>query len=93
MDSKIEITKRNNRSHYKVINNEFIPKRAFTNEKHACLEALRINTLEKTIHKMVAYKCITCGKFHIGSTSKILTSEDKIKNLKKYNQIKTFKLL
>lgn len=42
---------------------------------------------------MVAYKCITCGNFHIGSTSKILTSEDKIKNLKKYNQIKTFKLL
>jgi hypothetical protein len=92
MDSKIEIIKRNNRSHYKVINNELIPKRTFINEKQACLEALRINTLEKTIHKMVAYKCIICGNFHLGSTSKILTPEDKVKNLKKYNQIKTYRL-
>ena len=81
------------RTHTKWNGKELIPKKSFDNEKDAINAARYMNTQEHIIHKMVAYKCITCGKFHIGSTSKILTSEDKIKNLKKYNQIKTFKLL
>lgn len=36
-----------------------------------------LNTKENIIHKMVAYKCSKCGKWHVGSNSTVLTDEDR----------------
>ena len=37
-----------------------------------------LNTKENIIHKMIAYKCSTCGKWHIGNNGSELTEEDRI---------------
>ena len=65
------------------------PKKGFT-EKDAIYLCYRINTSQFSIHQMVAYKCASCGKFHIGHSGVILTDEkrndykNRIKKLKLY---------
>lgn len=34
-----------------------------------------LNTKENVMHKMVAYKCSKCNKWHIGSNSTVLTDD------------------
>ena len=41
-----------------------------------------LNSRENVIHKMVAYKCSKCNKWHIGNNGRFLTREDK----EKYNE-------
>ena len=41
-----------------------------------------------SIHQVVCYKCITCGKFHIGRTNVILTHEKRLEYEKKYRLAK-----
>ena len=38
----------------------------------AIIEAKRMNNLPKTIHKLVAYKCTVCHKYHIGRNGKLI---------------------
>jgi hypothetical protein len=46
------------------------PKKKFETDKEAIIEAKRRNLLPDTIHKYVAYKCMTCFKWHVGKTNK-----------------------
>lgn len=52
-------------------------KKAYETDEEAILEARKLNSMSKTIHKLVAYKCATCGKWHIGRTWKELTDNDR----------------
>ena len=74
--------KRNSRSHYKCINGELIPKKSYETEQEALTVARFLNSRENVIHKMVAYKCSKCNKWHIGSNGRLLTKEDR----EKYNE-------
>ena len=74
--------KRNDRSHYKIVNGELIPKKAYETELDAVTMARFLNSRENVIHKMVAYKCSKCNKWHIGNNGRFLTREDK----EKYNE-------
>ena len=70
--------KRSARSHYKIGPNEVLEeKKSFDTEQEALKMARFLNTKENVIHKMVAYKCIKCGKWHVGSGGKILTDKDR----------------
>ena len=73
--------KRVNRSHYKVIGEELIPKTSYETEKEALNIARNINILPQTIHKFVAYKCSKCGKWHVGRNRTTLTESEKEKIL------------
>lgn len=82
--------KRSARSHYKAIDGKFLPKKGYETEMDALTTARFLNSKPFTIHKMVAYKCIKCGKWHIGSTDRVLTDEDRkeaAEKLKKYKHI------
>lgn len=57
-------------------------KRKFKSSDEAIRAAMYMNMKETTIHKYVAYKCIKCGYYHIGHTSKLLSDKDR----KKANQ-------
>ena len=67
--------KRSERSHYKIVNGELVEKKSFESERDALRMARFLNTKENVIHKMVAYKCSKCGKWHIGSNSTVLTDD------------------
>lgn len=79
--------KRNTRSHYKVINGALVPKKVYESEMDALTVARYLNSCDNMLHKMVAYKCSKCDKWHVGSTDRILTKEDREEareKLKKY---------
>jgi len=70
------------------------PKKKYDNEAEAQEAAYKINIAEKTITKVAAYKCWTCGKWHIGRTFHKLTTDDKEKYKKQHeenNRIKRIK--
>lgn len=70
--------KRNKRSHYKKgIDGNLIPKVSYETEKEALTVARFLNTKQNIIHKMIIYKCIECGKWHIGSSRKEITEKDR----------------
>lgn len=75
--------KRTTRSHYKIIGDKFVDKMAYKTENEALTVARFLNTRPEAIHKMVAYKCIKCGMWHIGGNRTILTNEEKEKIAKK----------
>lgn len=54
-------------------------KKKFETSDIAIITAKKINAMEGTIHKLVAYKCSKCGFYHIGHTNKVLTDKDKMK--------------
>lgn len=78
--------KRSTRSHYKIINGELVPKKSYETEKQALTVTRFLNSRPESIHQMIAYKCSKCDKWHIGSTGKLLTSEDKEKYKNKLNE-------
>ena len=45
-----------------------------------------LNSSKDKIWKMVAYKCDKCGKWHVGSTHKRLTDEERERYGKKLNK-------
>ena len=82
--------KRTTRSHYKIIDGKMLPKKGYNTEMDALTTARFLNSQPYSIHKMVAYKCIKCDKWHIGSTDRVLTDEDRQEareKLKKYKHI------
>jgi hypothetical protein len=82
--------KRTTRSHYKIIDGKMLPKKGYDTEMDALTTARFLNSQPYSIHKMVAYKCIKCDKWHIGSTDRVLTEEDRreaAEKLKKYKHI------
>lgn len=70
--------KRNSRSHFKIELGVLKPKKSYETEKEALKIARFLNTQENIIHKMIAYKCSTCGKWHIGNNGSELSEEDRI---------------
>lgn len=64
-------------------------KRKYKSSDEAIRIAMYMNMKEATIHKFVAYKCIKCGYYHIGHTSKLLSEKDrkKAKQFIEYNFI------
>ena len=54
-------------------------KKSYNNEKDAITAAMKINCKESSIHKIVAYKCNVCGKWHLGHNRTILSLSDKEK--------------
>lgn len=68
---------RNINSHWKIIDGKKVPKKAYNTERQALDAAFRLNSCDHVIHKMVAYKCRTCDKWHIGSNGRELTNEDR----------------
>lgn len=93
METKETAGNRNIRSHYKIVNGALVPKKGFETENEALYNAFRINSMEHTIHKMVAYKCSKCFKWHIGHNETVLTDEDHkhyeelLKNNKNFNNL------
>ena len=71
--------KRGNRSHYKIVGDKLVDKVSYNTENEALTVARFLNTQPNIIHKKVVYKCIKCGKWHIGSNRTVLTQEDKDK--------------
>ena len=53
------------------------PKIAYENDKDAIEKARIMNTRDYTIHKLVAYKCSICGKWHVGRSNKVLNDKDR----------------
>ena len=76
--------KRKYRSHYKIgANGVLEEKKSFETESEALKVARFLNTKEDIIHKMVAYKCEKCDKWHVGSNNTVLTEKDRKKYKKK----------
>ncbi len=64
-------------------------KKGFDTELRAQQECFKLNLKPETIHKLVAYKCPICNKWHIGHhSSKSLDDKDKSKIQKQYNEWK-----
>lgn len=55
------------------------PKLKFETLDLAIKYAKKINSLDHIIHKVVAYKCKKCHKYHIGRNGKELTDKERIK--------------
>jgi hypothetical protein len=53
------------------------PKKSFDTLDCAIKYAKKINVKESTIHKVVAYKCPYCYKYHIGKSKKEITQKEK----------------
>ena len=77
--------KRGVRSHYKVENGQLVEKVSYDTEEQALTVARFLNTKDNIFHKMVAYKCSKCDKWHVGSNGRLLTDEDREKAKKKLN--------
>ena len=45
----------------------------------AIIEAKKMNIRETTIHKLIAYKCSECHKYHIGKSKKMITDKERNK--------------
>lgn len=64
-------------------NKVYKPKKCFETDVEAIAYCKQMNKrwIDKFIHKLVAYKCYKCGKWHVGRSSAPLT-EKKIKKIK-----------
>ena len=76
------------RSHtYRIIHEDGtvteFPKRSYENERDALAAARRINALGHDIHRMVAYKCSKCNKWHVGHNHTVMTPERREKDKEK----------
>lgn len=69
--------KRSEKSHYKIICDKKVEKKKYKTEKEALAVAAYWNLQPHTIHKIVAYKCPTCGCWHTGKSRKELTEKDR----------------
>lgn len=76
--------KRESNSHWMILSynmdgtpNQLKPKKSYNDDKDAIAAARRINAYGRSIHKMVAYKCNECGKWHVGHNYTILTDKEK----------------
>lgn len=65
---------------YKEIDGKIVYKRKLNTDKEAIAEAQRLNSKPNIIHKVIAYKCAICGKYHVGKSLKILDKTDAVNN-------------
>ena len=73
----------------KDMNKRMVPKKAYSNEIEAQIACYELNLKPHNIHKIVCYKCPTCGKWHLGHHSwKQLTEDDRSKIRKQYEKFK-----
>lgn len=84
-----------NSKHYKFegydkdMNKRMIPKKSYPDEIKAQMVCYELNLNPNNIHKIVCYKCPTCGKWHLGHHSwKQLTDDDRSKIRKQYEKFK-----
>ena len=54
-------------------------KRAFNTLEEAITEAKKVNSGDFIIHKVVAYRCDYCFKFHLGKNGHELTEKERAK--------------
>ena len=54
-------------------------KRKFETLEEAITEAKVVNSRIGVIHKVVAYRCELCFKFHLGRNGTVLKEKDRIK--------------
>lgn len=66
------------------MNPVFKPKLKFETLDDAIEHAKRVNSKDHIIHKVVAYKCSKCHKYHVGRNGKELTDKER-------NKFKKFK--
>lgn len=59
------------------------PKKAFATNEQAIAHAKSVNVLPDRKFKVVAYKCGTCYKFHVGRNGNEISSKEKEKWTKK----------
>ena len=57
---------------YKTIGDRIVYKTKINTAVEAIAEAKRLNKKANMIHKVIAYKCAICGKYHVGKSSKEL---------------------
>lgn len=57
----------------------FKPKLKFETLDEAIEHAKHVNSKDHIIHKVVAYKCRKCFKYHVGRNGKELTDKERIK--------------
>ena len=55
------------------------PKIAYNTQAEAIQVAKHMNSKPKQIIKLVAYKCKSCHKYHIGRNGKVITPRDRTK--------------
>ncbi len=55
------------------------PKKKFNTLDEAIATAKIVNSKDHVIHKVVAYKCISCHKYHIGRNGNELKEKDRTK--------------
>lgn len=79
---------------YMVDGKVFIKEKVgYSTDKEAIERARIMNCREDTIHKLVAYKCPICQKWHIGRNGKVLSDKDKWHYRKVYTDIEQSKKL
>jgi hypothetical protein len=61
-------------------------KRQFETLDEAIAAAKKVNSNDKIIHKVVAYKCTSCFKYHVGRNGKVLSEKDRDKCKKHQNE-------
>lgn len=56
-------------------------KKVFNTDKEAIAYAKKMNkrNIDKIIHKLVAYKCDKCHKWHVGRTYAVLSDKERMK--------------
>jgi len=64
------------------------PKRSYETLDGAISHAKEINSNSKIIHKVVAYKCKKCMKYHLGRNGKEVTDKERKKWDNNFKQIK-----
>lgn len=59
------------------------PKKSFETDNEAIEYAKYMNkkNIDKIIHKLVAYKCTKCGKWHVGRSLAELSDKNRVKIL------------
>lgn len=60
-----------------------IEKKAYNTDKEAILKARELNCDPRRIHKLIAYKCDTCHKWHIGRSQTPMTEKER----KRYREL------
>lgn len=69
------------------------PKKAFFTLESAIIHAKEMNAREDRTEKVVAYKCNTCHRYHVGRNGNTIKDKEKEKIRKSLDKPKTFKVL
>ena len=83
-----------NKKHYTFsgydsnMNPTYRVKKGYNCEVDAVLRCYQLNLSPQSIHKAVAYKCPTCGRWHIGHNNVTLTNDIREKISIKFEHFK-----